>query len=171
MQNGLPLLLCFNKQIILEGSSIILEFNYFYTDRIYIHQIKGTAVDSNLVVAYEKIKMFALLPQLYPEDLFEFFLRNYLWILDNVFHKWLENFDIEPFYNMINNLDLDLKRIVKNPFKSLNFLDINLQIVDNNIVFDIYYKPSNSFNCLTYRSCYPLYTKNNKLLSLAKRIV
>ena len=87
MRNGLPLLRCFNKQIILEGSSIILEFNYFYTDRIYIHQIKGTAVDSNLVVAYEKIKMFALLPQLYPEDLFEFFLRNYFWILDNVFHK------------------------------------------------------------------------------------
>ena len=137
MQNGLPLLRCFNKQIILKGLSIILEFNYFYTDRIYIHQIKGTVVDSNLVVAYEKVKMFALLPQLYPEDLFEFFLRNYFWILDNVFHKWLENFDIEPFYNMINNLDLDLKLIFESPSKSLNFLDVNLQIVESNIVFDI----------------------------------
>ena len=123
-------------------------------------------MDSNLVVADEEIKKFALFPQSYPEDFIYFFLRNIFWILDNVFHKWLENFDIEPFYNMINNLDLDLKLIVKNPSKSLNFLDINLQIV-----FDIYYKPANSFHCLTYTSCYPLHTKNNKSLSLAKRIV
>ena len=171
MQNELPLLRRFNKQIILEGLLIILEFNYFYTSRIYIHQIKGTAMDSNLVVAEEEIKKFALLPQSYPEDFIYFFLRNIFWILDNVFHKRLENFDIEPFYNMINNLDLDLKLIVKNPSKSLNFLDINLQIVENNTAFDIYYKPANSFHCLTYTSCYPLHTKNNKSRSLAKRIV
>ena len=100
---------------------IILEFNYFYTNRIYIHQIKGTAVGSNLVVAYKKIKMFALLPQLYPQDFINFFRRNIFWILDNVFHKWLENLNLEPFYNMINNLDLDLKLIVKNPSKSYKF--------------------------------------------------
>ena len=72
---------------------------------------------------------------------------------------------------MINNLDLDLKLIVKNPSKYLNFLDINLQIVESNIVFDVYYKQTNSFHSLTYTSCYPLHTKNNKSLSLAKRIV
>ena len=132
---------------------------------------KFAVVGSNLVAAYEEIKMFALLPQLYPEDFVDFYIRNYFWILDNVFHKWLENFDIEPFYNMINNLDLDLKLIVKNPSKSLNFLDINLQIVESNIVFDVYYKQANSFHSLTYTSCYPLHTKNNKSLSLAKRIV
>ena len=87
MQNELPLLRRFNKQIILEGLLIILEFNYFYTSRIYIHQIKGTAMDSNLVVADEEIKKFPLLPQSYPEDFIYFFLRNIFWILDNVFHK------------------------------------------------------------------------------------
>ena len=100
-----------------------------------------------------------------------FFISNCFWILDNVFNKCLENFDIEPFYSMINNLDLDLKLLVKNPSKSLNFLDINLQIVENNTVFDIYYKPANLFNCLTYTSCYPLYAKNNKSLPLAEFIV
>ena len=87
MQNELPLLRRFNKQIILEVLLIILEFNYFYTSRIYIHQIKGTAMDSNLVVADEEIKKFALFPQSYPEDFIYFFLRNIFWILDNVFHK------------------------------------------------------------------------------------
>ena len=68
-QIDLPLLRRFNKKFILEGLSIILEFNYFYINGIYIHHIKGTvmgttfsAVVSNLVLLYEEIKMFALLP-------------------------------------------------------------------------------------------------------------
>ena len=66
--------------------------------------------------------MFALLPQLYPQDFVDFFSLIFV----DVFHKWLENFDIESFYNIINNLDPDLKFISENPSKSLNFLDINL---------------------------------------------
>ena len=96
--------------------------------------------------------MFALPPQLYPQDLVDF--HNYFRLLDDVFHKWLENLDIEPFHNMINNLDPDLKFTLENPSKSLNFLDIN-----------------QSFNYLTYTSCYPPHTKKNIPLSLAKRIV
>ena len=87
---------------------------------------KFEVVGSNLVVAYEEVKMFALLPQLYPQDFVDFFIRNYFRFLDDVFHKWLDNFDIEPFHSMINNLDPDLKFIFENPSKSLNFLDNNI---------------------------------------------
>ena len=115
--------------------------------------------------------MFALLPQLYRHDFVDFFIRNYFRFLDDVFHKWLDNFDIEPFYSMINNLDPDLKFIFENPSKSLNFLVINIQIVENNLVFDIHCNPTNSFNYLTYTNLNPQHTKNNILLPLAKRIV
>ena len=71
LQIDLLLLRRFNKQFILEGLSIILEFNYFYINGIYIHHIKGTAmgtkfsvVGSNFFLPYEEIKMFALLPEL-----------------------------------------------------------------------------------------------------------
>ena len=50
---------------------------------------------------------------------------------------------------MINNLDLDLKFIFENSSKSLNFLDINIRIVKNNVVFDIHYKPTNSLHKLS----------------------
>ena len=64
----------------------------------YIHQIKETAmgtkfaiVGSNLVVPYEEIKMFVLLPQLYPQDFVDFFICNYFRFLDDVFHYlWIE---------------------------------------------------------------------------------
>ena len=178
LQNNLPLLERFTKQFVLEGLSIILKFNYFYINKSLFHQIKGTAmgtkfavVGSNLVVAYKEIKLFALLPQVYPQDFVDFLLRNYFRFLDDIFHKWLENFDIKKFYDLINSLDEDLKFIFENPSRTLNFLDIQLKIVNDALVFDIYYKPTNSFNYLTYSSCHPSHTKNNIALSLAKRII
>ena len=132
---------------------------------------KFAAVGSNLVIVYKEIKLFALLPQVYPQDFVDFLLRNYFRFLDDIFHKWLENFDIKKFYDLINSLDEDLKFIFENPSRTLNFLDIQLKIVNDALVFDIYYKPTNSFNYLTYSSCHPSHTKNNIALSLAKRII
>ena len=178
LQNNLPLLQCFTEQFVLEGLSIILKFNYSYINKSFFHQIKGTAmgtkfavVGSILVEAYKEIKLFALLPQVYPQDFVDFLLRNYFRFLDDIFHKWLENFDIKKFYDLINSLDEDLKFIFENPSRTLNFLDIQLKIVNDALVFDIYYKPTNSFNYLTYSSCHPSHTKNNIALSLAKRII
>ena len=40
-------------------------------------ETKSAVVGSTLVVACEKTKMFALLPQLYPQDFGAFFIRHY----------------------------------------------------------------------------------------------
>ena len=100
-----------------------------------------------------------------------FLLRNYFRFLDDIFYKWLENFDIKEFYDSVNSLDEDLKFIFENPRRTLNFLDIQLKIVHSTLVFDILYKPTNSSNYLTYSSCHPSHAKNNVVLSLAKRII
>ena len=97
-------------------------------------------------------------------------MRNYFRFLDDIFHKWLENFDIKKFYDLINSLDEDLKFIFENPSRTLNFLDIQLKIVNNTLVFEIHDKSTNSFNYLTYSSCHPIHAMNNIALSLAKRI-
>ena len=81
-------------------------------------------VGSNSVVAYGKIKMFALLPQFHSQDFVDCFIRNFFQVFNDVFQKWLENFDIELF-NMIDNLKPDLKFIVENLSEFFNFLDIN----------------------------------------------
>ena len=69
-------------------------------------------------------------------------------VLNVIFHKWLEKFDVKQFYGSGNSLDEDLKFIFENPGRTLNFVDIQLKIISNT-VFDIYYKPRNSFNYLT----------------------
>ena len=70
-----------------------------------------------------------------------------------------------------NGFDEDLKFIFENPSRTLNFLDIQLKIVNSTLVFDIYYKPTNYFNYLTYSSSHPNHTKNNIELSLAEPII
>ena len=105
-------------------------------------------VGSNLTIAYVEVKMFALLPQIYPRDFVDFFVRNYFRFLDDIFHTWLINSDIEPFYKLINELDPDLKFIFEKLTTDINFLDINIKIVDNQLHFDIYHKPTNSFSYL-----------------------
>ena len=113
----------------------------------------------------------ALLAQVYPQDFVDFLLRNYYRFLDDIVHKWLEKFDIKQFYDLINSLDEDLKFIFENPSRTLNFLDIQLKTVNNTLVFDICYKPTNSFNYFTYSSSHPSHSKNKTALSLAKRII
>ena len=83
----------------------------------------------------------------------------------------LKIYAIKQFYDLINSLDKDLIFIFENPSRTFNFLDIQLKIVNNTLVFYIYYKPTNSFNYLTYSSCHPSHIKNNIALSLAKQII
>ena len=64
-----------------------------------------------------------------------------------------------------------LNFIFENPSRALNFLDIQLKIVNKSLAFGICYKPTNSFNNLTYSSCHPSHTKNNIALSLAQQII
>ena len=58
-------------------------------------------VSSNLTVVCFEIKLFSLLPQIYSGSFIDFFI-HYFHFLDDVFHKWLADFNFEPFYKLIN---------------------------------------------------------------------
>ena len=115
--------------------------------------------------------MFALLPQFYPKEFVSYFVLNYFRFCDDIFHTWLISFDIEPFWKLINELGPDLKFIFEKLTTDISFLDINIRIIDNQLHFDIYNKPTSSFNYFKYNICHPPHTKNNILLSLARRII
>ena len=179
LREELPLLSRFSKEFIMEGLKIILKFNYFYFDKQYRHQIKGTAmgttfavVGSNLVIGFLEVRMFVRLPDLYPHDFVDIFIRNYFRFLDDLFHKWLSEFNIQPFGEILNDMDPDLKFIMDNMSEENNFLDVKMEINDENeLEFDVYYKPTNSFGYLRFTSCHPYHTRKNIATSLAKRII
>ena len=47
-------------------------------------------------------------------------------------------------YDLINSLEEDIKFIFENPSSALIFVKIQLKIVEDTLVFHIYYKPVNS---------------------------
>ena len=77
-------------------------------------------------------------------------------------------FNIQDFYKIMNELDPHVQFISKN-LPQINFLDINLKIINNKLHFDVYHKPANSFSYLHYKSCHPPHTKN--IIALARSIV
>ena len=147
---------------------------YINVDKILI--IKGRPIVAGLcyhtrVVSQILHVIMLLFYMLYPRDFVDYFVCNYFRFLDDIFHTWLINFDIEPSYKLINELDPELKFVFEKLTTDINFLDINIKTVDNQLHFDIYHKPTNSFSYLKYNSCHPSHTKNNISLSLARCII
>ena len=67
----------------MEALFVILHFNYFYINRIYLHQVKGTAmgtpfavVYANLVMAFIENSIFQKLPEIYPKNLLKIILDS-----------------------------------------------------------------------------------------------
>ena len=65
--------------------------------------------------------MFAILSQIYPKDFVDFFICNNFQFLDDVFHKWLIQFNIQDFYKIMNELDPDLRLIFEEFTKKKKF--------------------------------------------------
>ena len=177
-QHQLPLMARFTLEFVMEGLTIILKYNYVVINDIYFSQIKGIAmgapaavIGSNLVIAYLEVKMFTRLPDIYPLYFVDYFTRSYFRLLDDVFHKWLEQFNIEDFGKILNDLDPDLTFLLDQIATSVHYLDVQVSIEDNELKFDMYYKPTNAFTYLKFSSCHPSHTRNNIAGSLARRII
>ena len=66
----------------------------------------------------------------------------------------------------------DLKFVMENISTRGNSLDVNLRIGGNNqLQFDVHYKPPNAFGYLKYTSSNLAHTQKNIAISLAKRII
>ena len=158
LNKKIPLLQRFPKHFIMEAFCIILHFNYFYINGIYLHQVKGTAmgtpfavVYANLVVAFIEDSMFKKLPEIYPKDIVESFIKNYFRFLDDVFYKRKEDFDINGIYQLLDELNPDIKFIFEELSTEQCFMDVKCVVVNNILKFDIYYKPTNSFTYLQFK--------------------
>ena len=162
LKDKIPILKRFSKQFIIEGMSLILENNYFHINNLFIHQVKGTAmgthaavVFANLSVAFLEVKLFIRLSEIFSRDVVEFFIKSYFRFLDDLNYKWKQNIDITPLWKLINELHPDIQFIFENLSSEVNFLDVKCTIDNNQIMFDIYHKPTHSFSYLHYKSCHP----------------
>ena len=131
----------FSLGFVLEGLKLILQYNYVKFNGKYYLQIKGVAmgapaavVGSNLVVAFLEVRLFVRLPDLFPNDFVDFFIRNYFRFLDDLFHKWLSRFNIDEFSTILNNLDPDMQFILEQISNNVHYLDVHATIVNKELI-------------------------------------
>ena len=90
-----------------------------------------------------------------------------MYIYIYIFFIWTESGEkLEGFLNRLNDFHPNLKFTHEKSKSSVNFLDVNVSILDNKIETDLYCKPTNCHQFLHFNSVHPFHSKN--LLFIAK---
>ena len=93
---------------------------------------------------------------------------------DDIFLLWKHGEEeLEKFFNFMNGIDETGKiqfTMVSNPDNSLEFLDLKLQLRDDQISVDVYSKPTNSFTYVCPSTCFPKRNIKNIPTGIARRI-
>lgn len=165
-------------KLILEGCKLILENNCFEFNNEYFVQTSGTAMGTKfapsyatLVLGYLEQNLYNQIYQTFGKTTAEKIKNNYKRYLDDVFLIWdKQDGEVSTITNLMNDLDSKLSFTCDNEGDSVTFLDIKLIKSNNEIITDIYYKPTDTKQYLEYNSSHPRHTKNNIPFSLARRI-
>ena len=166
------------KEIITNGLKFILENNYFTFDSKFYRQISGTAMGTkvaptyaNLVMGYLEIKMYQKVLEDFGNDFFIFIKSNWKRYLDDCFILWKYTLDkLKEFHILLNSINNNIQFTMDYSEKCLPFLDILVIKDHTEIKTDIYYKPTDTKQYLTFNSCHPKHTRLNIPYNLARRL-
>ncbi|CAF4089010.1 unnamed protein product [Rotaria magnacalcarata] len=170
------------KKFIIEALEIILDNNIFMFDGTYYKQIKGIAMGSsiaptiaNLTIGYLEINLYEKVKERMGEDIHLYIKEHWYRYIDDCQLLWpFGNENLAVFTNILNELNEAIKFVREENTQKLPFLNIMLYIENNQLEFDIYYKPTHTFAYINFRSAHPRHVKRMlpyTLASMIKKIV
>ena len=168
----------FTKEFISESIRFILENNTFHFDNKYFIQTKGTAMGTKMAPTYANLVLAFLEETLYENIRKEhgaehatFIEMNFLRYIDDCFIIWPHTkYNLKEFTEKLNNMHPNFKFTIENHLEKIPFLDITVQLENNTVTTDIYYKPTDTHLFLPFNSCHPRHTKTSIPYSQARRI-
>ena len=169
----------FPKDFIIEAIKIILQNNNFQFGNTHYLQLLGTAMGTKfapnyatLVLGYLEEKMYDDFQESKGLEFRKHIEKKFKRYLDDCFIIWDESWEnIRFLHDKLNNLDPNLKFTIEHDKDNIAFLDVQLNRgPDNEIITDVYYKPTDTKQYLNFKSCHPRHTKNNIPFNLARRI-
>ena len=122
--------------------------NYFYINNYFYHCINSTAlgtffvvVVSDQTVAYFEKKNVSYFTTDSSKRLCWLFIHNYFCFLDafiNSWHSLIFRISIKLWTNLIQIYNLCFEELTTN----INFIDINLKLINEKVHFDVHHKPN-----------------------------
>ena len=167
----------FTTEFICDCIKLILKNNTFHFNGKYYVQTKGTAMGTkmapnyaNMAIAFIEERMYNLCETNYSQEYTSYIKANWKRYLDDCVIIWDDRYEISDFHNILNSLHKDINFTVDKNKHTLPFLDIQVNLPNNEINTDVYYKSTDTHQYLSYKSCHPRHTKTNISYSLARRI-
>ena len=130
----------------------------------------------------EETKFYPELYSHFSEEDCKFIIENFFRYMDDGFNPWPTSLEINILEYILNNLDVQIEftlepaKLVKdhngNSLQTLEFLDIKVILHSSGkIETDVFYKPTNTHDYLSFDSHHPNHVKQNIPYTLAKRIM
>ena len=168
----------FCKEFVLNILHFVLTNNIFLFNDKHFLQVSGVAMGTkmaptyaNLVMAYLEVQLYKNLENSESLQYANYVKENWKRYIDDGFIIWDNQIgNIETFHNYLNNLhhSITFTKVVSQ--KQIAFLDILIINNNNNVITDIFYKPTDTHSYLHFNSCHKKHIKLNIPYNLARRI-
>lgn len=175
----------FTKDFVMDLFTFCQNNLYFKFKDVVYRQISGTGMGriyapaaADLKVGYQEIQVAQLIKEKLGERVANHFTQNYFRYLDDVFMVWrLSLPEITIIINILNSVDPNIvftfesSRELHRQSGGIPFLDVEVYTKDNQILFDLFSKTTDTFNYLPFGSSHPRHCTRNIPYCLARRIV
>ena len=136
-----------NKQIssdtLIELAEIVLKNNFFECDQKTLKQVRGTAIGTKFAPPYAILVM----ADLEEKILNAFEEKPMIWwrYIDDIFFVWEHGEEsLEKFLNKLNTLHPTIKFTAEYSKEAINFLDVNVRLVEGELMTDLFVKPTDT---------------------------
>ena len=162
-----------NKQIssdtLAELAEIVLKNNIFEFDEKTFKQKRGTAIGTKFAPPYAILYMADL-----EEKLLEIFEKKpMIWwrYIDDIFFIWEHGEEsLRDFIDQVNLFHPTIKFTAEYSKEEVNFLDLNIKLIDGELKTDLFVKPTDTHQFLDPTSSHPYHCKKGIPYSQALRL-
>jgi hypothetical protein len=147
----------YNSSLIELLELVLYKNNFEFNNSHYI-QTGGTAMGTRVAPSFANLFMA------YFEKKFVYCYKPgpLLWVryIDDIFCIWTNGEQsLNNFFTHLNSCHPTIKFTFEYGTKNISFLDTSVSIQDGSLVTDLYTKPTDTHNYLSFGSCHPSHTK------------
>ena len=158
-----------NKKVssadLVDMAEFVLKNNFFEFDSNVKQQISGTAIGTKFAPPYACIFM----DKVENDFLKTQTVKPLVWLryIDDIFFIWNESeAKLDAFLEDLNKFHPNLKFTSEKSKTSVNFLDVTVNLIDQQLETDLYCKPTDCHQFLDFNSAHPLHIKKSIVYTL-----
>ena len=154
---------------LMELASCVLKNNIFEHNSRYFKQKQGTAIGTKLAPPYAILFMAALEEKILEASP----LKPFVWwrYIDDIFMIWQHGEEkLKEFLELINSCHPSIKFTADYSSEKVNFLDAQVIRKGNQLITDLYVKPTDTHQYLDASSCHVYHSKRSIPYSQALRL-